>query len=168
MIGITEASAALSGIKTAVDMLKGVQALKSESDVNQAIINIQRVLLDAQSSALSDKEKQMELIARIDELERKIAEDHDRQADKKRYKLTEFPTGRFAYVLREGDSSGEPPHKLCAKCFEEGQKSILQVRHKHSGGESVQCPRCKETIVLSAFPEVKVERVSRRNSWMGY
>ena len=51
---ITEAGAAISGIKAAFDIAKGMSALKSETEINQAIIGIQRVLLEAQQAALQD------------------------------------------------------------------------------------------------------------------
>lgn len=165
MVGLTEITSALGGIKAATDMVKGLYSLKNEADINQAVINIQRTLLEAQSLAMQDRERQMELLSRIDELERKIADIENKNSDRNRYKLTEFPTGRFAYVLDEENGNGEPVHKLCVKCWEDGQKSVLQVKYKHSGGESVYCPRCKDSLLLSPFPEVKIERV-RRSSWM--
>lgn len=168
MVGIAEMSGAFGGIKAALDMVKGLQALKSEADINGAVINIQRTLLEAQGAALEDRERQMELIARIEILERRLRDLDDVQVDKSRYALTEFPTGRFAYVLKDEAANGEPAHKVCVKCLDEGKKSVLQTVHKHSGGESVHCPSCKEKLVLHPFPEIEIPRF-RRSSWMdGY
>ena len=52
---IAEAGAAISGVKVAIDMAKGIAALKSEAEINQAVIDIQRTLLDVQSAAIEDK-----------------------------------------------------------------------------------------------------------------
>ena len=53
---IADSVSAVSGIKAALDIAKGVSALKGEVEINQAIISIQRTLLDAQESALADKQ----------------------------------------------------------------------------------------------------------------
>ena len=155
MVGITEASAALGGIKAAVDMVKGITALKSESDINQAVIAIQRILLDAQASALADGEKQSEQQARIADLERRLSSIEQWENEKSRYDLTEFPTGKFAYVLKQTDERGEPSHRLCVSCYDRESKSVLQVKRRHGGGESVYCPICKDTMVLSEFPPIQ-------------
>ncbi|MES1973113.1 MAG: hypothetical protein V4472_11690 [Pseudomonadota bacterium] len=166
MIGIPEASAAISGIKTAIEMLKGVQSLKSETEINQAVIAIQRTLLEAQLSALQDRERHSDLLSKITQLESIIAV-HDRWTEQKaRYRLTEFPTGRFAYVLLPDFADDEPPHKLCVKCFQEDRKSILQVSNKHSGGESVYCQYCKEDITLKDFSYSEPISIGRRTSWI--
>lgn len=164
MIGIGEASAAISGIKTAMDILRGAQSLKSETEINSAMIDVQRVLLDAQASALQDKERQMALLSRIQELESKLTELQKRSVDRERYQLTQFPSGDFAYVLKEEGANGEPEHRLCANCFDEDVKSILQGKRKQSGGESVFFQRCQSTVIVHPFPAPQV--IKRKSSWM--
>ena len=167
MVGIVEAGAALSSIKTAIEMVRGVHSLKTGTDINLAIISIQQTLLDAQSAALQDREKQMELLSTIAELSKRLDARNALEQDKGRYTLTEFPTGRFAYVLKPEAANGEPSHKLCTTCFNDGKKSILQVKQKHSGGESVICPTCKEALTLSPFPPIRMDQLmegrERRN-----
>lgn len=158
---LAEAGAAVGSIKTAIDILKGVRSLKSEADVNQAVIDVQRILLEAQSAAIDDKSRQIEMLKRISDLEARLAESDEWQAEKRRYRLTEFSTGRFAFVLAQDLAAGEPTHKLCAKCFTERRKSILQTVRKHSGGESVYCQDCKQEMVLSEFPSDPVITVRR-------
>lgn len=158
---LAETGAALTSIKTAIDMLKSVRALKSETEINLAVIEIQRILLDAQSAAFDDKERQMGLLSRIAELEARLGERAGWEKEQARYRLTEFPTGRLAYVLKDEMAGDEPRHKLCAKCFTEGRKSILQTVDKHSGGESVFCQNCKVEITLTAFPVEPIQRVRR-------
>ena len=156
-----EAGAAVGSIKTALDMLKGVRSLKSEADINQAVIEVQRILLDAQSAAVDDKSRQIELLNRISDLEARLAKAEEWESEKRRYRLTEFSTGRFAFVLVEDLGEGEPHHKLCAKCFTEKRKSILQTVRKHSGGESVYCQHCTQEMVLTEFPPDPVISVRR-------
>jgi hypothetical protein len=162
---IAEAGTALTSLKTAMDMLKGVRALKSEADINEAVIDIQRLLLDTQAAALADKERQFALVDRISKLETQLAAKLRWENEKQRYQLTEFSTGRYAFVLKDNLSGGEPAHKLCAKCFTDDRKSILQTANKHSGGESVYCQHCKEKTTLSTFPPAKTS-TAPRSSWI--
>jgi hypothetical protein len=145
-------------------MVKGINSLKTEAEVNQAVINIQRTLLEAQALALQDRERQSNLMKKIEELESRIKKFDDGDADMKRYELVEFPTGIMAYVLKEGEENSEPSHKLCPKCFGDGKKSILQVVSKRNGGESVRCPSCSQKYILHPFPAVQIE--TARSSWL--
>lgn len=165
---IAEAGAALGSIKTALDMLKGVRVLKSETDINLAVIDIQRTLLEAQAAAVDDRERQMGLLGRIAKLEAKLAERDEWEREKRRYRLTEFSDGRFAYVLIDELANDEPSHKLCAKCYNDGRKSILQTVNKHSGGESVWCQSCKEKTILAEFPKQHAQTVRVRRAWIDY
>lgn len=165
---IVEAGAALGSIKTALDMLKGVRALKSETDINLAVIEIQRILLEAQAAAIDDRERQMGLLDRIAKLEAKQAAREEWKDEMRRYRLTEISDGRFAYVLVEEMANDEPSHKLCVKCFNEGRKSILQTLNKHSGGESVWCQHCKEKTILAPFQNQHAQTVRNRRPWIEY
>lgn len=89
MIGIPEASAAIGGIKAAFGIAQGMAALKSETEINLAIINIQRTLLDAQNAALTDKELIGELRQRVSHLEMQLADRGAWETEKARYALTE-------------------------------------------------------------------------------
>ena len=167
MVGITEAGAALASIKSAMEMLKGIRSFKSETEINQAVIDVQRVLLEAQASAIEDKQRQSDLIGRVNELEARLADVSKWAAEQARYHLTEFSVGRFAYVLKEEASNGEPSHKLCAKCFSDSRKSILQTVKKHSGGESVYCQHCKQKTILQEFAPPEVHTTGRR-PWINW
>lgn len=76
----------------------------------------------------------------------------DWEGDKRRYKLVSPYRGFMVYALHRVMSDGEPPHYLCASCFQKGLRSILQgmetgFRRKASAtGNSLSvyaCPDCK-------------------------
>ena len=46
---------------------------------------------------------------------------------RKRFQVTNFGGGTFAYLLKDEAADGEPPHRVCATCYEDGRKSILQL-----------------------------------------
>jgi len=164
MVGIVEAGAALNGIKTAFGIAKGISALKSEADINLAVIEIQRALLDAQEAAFRDKETISTLMGRVDELETAAKAGQGWEQERARYQLEQSPIGAFTYVLKDEHAGGEPTHRLCATCFDKGHKSVLHTTRKGNGGEVVWCGNCKEKLKLAEFnnPVVVMRRPNSR------
>jgi hypothetical protein len=90
----------------------------------------------------------------------------DWDAQKQRYKLVAPFSGCMVYALQKAMSDGEPPHYLCAACFQKGQRSILQAqetgqrRKKDSIGHSYSiyaCPECKAEATTEYISAVKPE-----------
>jgi hypothetical protein len=123
---IAEAGAAISSIKVAMDIAKGIAALKSKAEINQAIIDIQRILLEAQSGAIEDKQRIATLAAEVQELQLVLKQQKNWEEEAKRYVLTESEVGTFTYELRREFADTEVHHRLCVTCFENGKKSVLQ------------------------------------------
>ena len=72
-----------------------------------------------------------------------------------------------------GDSSS-PSHWLCANCYHENHKSILQFDHSNGVGSHYICHKCKSEICvhskeyLSSYKEDFGPRSGGGpNSWMG-
>lgn len=151
MVGIAEAGAAISGIRAAYDLAKGIQALSADVSVKLATIDLMESILNAQKSAVEAMETQTRMQKRIAELEAEIAGNKNWQGEQARYELVIFPSGSAVYVLRATASNGEAIHRLCPVCFQKGKKSILQTYAKHSGGEIVSCLPCGKEITLANF-----------------
>ena len=146
---IVETVSALGGIKTAMDMAKGIAALKSETEINQAIINIQQALLDAQSAALDDKQSISQLRGQITKLQSEIEKKQNWVDEKQRYILTKSPRGVYFYSLKPDIEDAEIDHRLCTTCFGNDKKSILHTISRQRGGEYVKCLICDETLQLT-------------------
>lgn len=164
---IAETSAVLSTLKIAFDMAKGIQALDLEVEVNGAVINLQRQILQAQSEAFSEREVMMGMAARIRELEQEVSKADDWENQKKRYKLTVSPIGAFTYDLKAEFQIEESFHRLCATCFDAGRKSLLHVKAKDRVGEIVRCGHCKEDLTLEAF-QATIMTFGGRRDYDGY
>lgn len=83
------------------------------------------------------------------ELEKTIVEMQNWNAESERYKLTEFTLGQFAYALKEELHASEPAHMICANCYQNLQKSILQSLHVGPFGvcfDMIKCQRCNSTF----------------------
>lgn len=144
-------TSAATALQTAGQIVKSLISLKVGADVQAKVIELQTVIVSAQGDALAAQSEQLTLLQRVRTLEAEVAQAKAWDAEKGRYQLTEFPTGVFAYVLKADAADGEPTHRVCATCFQEGHKSILQVIRREHGGEYVQCNRCKSTFLLGQF-----------------
>jgi hypothetical protein len=162
---ISETISAITGIKVAMDIAKGVTSLKTETEINQAVIDIQRALLDAQAGAFEDRQAIAKLADEIMGLRKQLAAKADWKKEQQRYVLTESEKGTFFYQLKTDFADGEVLHKLCATCFEKGGKSILQTIRKSRGGEVVQCQTCEKDIKLSDFNEPVINYSSNRGGY---
>lgn len=142
MVG--EALASLSVFKSMLDMAKGLKDINDATIRNAAVIELQEKILAAQM-------QQTALVDHVGKLEKEVAELKAWDADKERYQLTEIGyEGTFAYSLKKGMEASEPDHKLCANCYNQGQKSILQQETRAPGRvEVLVCQRCSADIYLS-------------------
>ena len=141
---------AYNAIKGGLDIAQGFQALKTEAAVNQAVIEIQRSLLEAQR-ALNEARHTADL-SRIDELKKQIMDSKDWAAEAERYEAVDIDRGSIAYMLKLGMENGQPPHWLCANCFNHGAKSFLVFKGQDRdvrgrGQESAWgCDNCRASI----------------------
>lgn len=166
MVGLIEASAAYEGIKQALGIASGIVNLKTETEINRAIIDIQRKLLDAQQAAFEDQRALDGLRREISDLNDRLSAKGDWEQERRRYVLTESPGGAFTYDLRPDASNGEIHHRLCVKCFDDGKRSILHTKAKHSGGEIVYCATCQQDLTLAKFnASARVIRNDRGFDW---
>lgn len=152
-----EISGGLRSLQAAMTITRGLHALHEQVAINDAKIALQQNILDAQTALTEAQGKHSELTERVRQLEQQLADIAAWKSEADRYTLTAFPAGTYAYVLKPDASNGEPLHRLCPECFQERRKAILQTTAKHSGGEMVDCLRCKNRIVLADFKPEPIE-----------
>lgn len=141
MTPILAAGASLIGIaKGATDTAKDIKALIDKPDVDttaakQLIADLLDRLIRLQSEqiamkgALLDLEKEQRRIDRF-------------QTEAVRYALTRTEQGSLVYELDQAKANGDPPHCICANCYEKQVKSILQpVAHN-----TLTCGQCGGTF----------------------
>lgn len=136
----------ITGLKTAADIAKSLMELKSISDVQAKVIELQSAILFAQSSALSANADQAAMVDEIRQLKEEVAHVKAWETQKQRYKLYSPWEGSVVYALRQSVSNSEPPHWICTSCYENGRKSILNQIKGKDGWNLVTCPVCKSQI----------------------
>ena len=145
MVG--EVFAGIGALKTAFDIAKGLKDIDDATRRNAAVIELQEKILTAQS-------EQASLIDTVGQLKSRVAELEAWNADKQRYVLSDFGSGLLAYSLKDSMSNGEPPHHLCAQCYSDNVKSILQTETRFPGRCHVMAwHRCGSDLYLSGAPD---------------
>ena len=150
---IAETAMGLGALKTALDLVKGLQAASTKAEINDVKIALQERIWEAREALAAAQDTQASSLARIRDLEQKVVSFEDWEREKQRYQLKAVDSGAFAYMHKPGMEDGEPPHWLCTDCFGRRQKSILQTRgqiHAVGGGRgshaSWVCNACKGTL----------------------
>ena len=146
--------AAIAAVKDFTELVGklGDGASKARPEV---ISKLYASVLDIQQQLLAAQSRESELLARCRALEEEKAHAKDWQTETTRYVLRRVDGG----VVRQQKAkhaSGNPPHWLCANCFEEQQKCYLQKDPKIvDGGHVWKCPRCSTAVMVdqNAAPE---------------
>ncbi|HEY1503737.1 MAG TPA: hypothetical protein VGF92_05520 [Stellaceae bacterium] len=140
---VAEVFAGLSAFKTMFDMAKGLKDISDAAIRNAAIIELQEQILAAQSA-------QSQLVEAVRGLEEKVAGFEKWETEKEKYERRKTNGGGIAFALKEEANAPEPSHYLCANCFEDRQKSYLQLEIRIPGMARVLvCNRCSSEIYTS-------------------
>lgn len=148
-----EIAAGLGSLKALKDIVQGLNAAGTQAAVTEMQVRLNSLILDAQHALLAANEAQAACVERVRDLEQQIVQLKDWDREKQRYQLEAVSQGAFAYTMKPGMESGEPPHWLCANCYGRGQKSFLQFKGQDLQKTGVRattstygCDVCKSTI----------------------
>lgn len=148
-----ELTAALQSLKLAKDMTTAVIDIRDARVLNAQIGKINGALLDAQSCIFAVNQERSVLVERISALEKEIAELKNWNADKQNYELREIRSGSpqaFAYAYKKLVDDVTPAHNLCANCYQNNKKSILQGETRVPGLDRVLvCHACDSIVYMS-------------------
>jgi hypothetical protein len=129
MIDMQSIGIAVTSMKAAGDIAKGLLSLNTMAEVQSTAIELNQQILTAQHQLFVANTTQTELASRIRELEAQLLRLQDWDTQKRRYRLAAPFAGCMVYALQKAASDGEPPHYLCASCYQKGEKAILQGRN---------------------------------------
>ena len=146
-------------LKTAGETAQKLISLRDTAKFGDAIIELQAQIMTDRQGALAAHQREATMVEEIRDLKTRMAELEAWDAEKQRYKLTDFGSGTFAYALKPDMSGGEPEHRLCAACYQKGRKSILQFRHQTTTRQDkYACPACKTNVLLGEYNDPPVVR----------
>lgn len=165
MIDITAIPTVLTSLKVASDLAQAAVTLRDAQAVQLKVLELNRSIIEAQSAAIAAQAEHAALVGQIRELEARIGQLEDWAAEKQRYELKDYGGGTFAYAPKPGMEGGEPPHRLCEKCYQQGKKGLLHFLVRKSGREKVKCYTCGSEYLLG-LPESPEPSPLRRSSWI--
>jgi len=148
---VAEIFAGISALKSAFDMTKAFADMSDAAKRDRLSINLQKEILAAQAT-------QMELVEEVSALKAKVAGFDKWEAEKERYQLCQVAVGAFAYVLKKECAGGEPPHWICAHCYEQRKRFLLQFSGPSQSGVHKRlwkCPSCSAGIIVSFSDKIK-------------
>lgn len=145
---IMTVTAAIAGLKNAVDLAKAAVAARDELKLAEMQQSINDRVIDVQNAALALQEKQAGARDEIDELKEqlrsaneKIAELDRKRAIRSQYVLHQLTEGVFVLASTSADTS-QPAHLICQPCMDNDNKlGVLQQTSKY-GGIKLKCPLC--------------------------
>lgn len=159
MVDLALLTGLAGGLKTAVDIGKTIKEINDITVIRSKVIEMQDLILGAQSSAMAAQTQLFELVQENAELKAKVAAMDDWKVTAARYQLRDYGEGTYAYELKEEAANGEPPHRLCPVCFENGKRSILQFSLKTTGDQDLyKCSPCSADFFFGR----RVSRTLRR------
>lgn len=139
MVGL--ATSALGLLKGATDIANDIKDLVEKPDIDtgatkQLVSDLLDRLIRLQAEQLALKGTVMDLqeeMRRVDRFEAEAA----------RYALQRTELGALVYELQDSQANGQPPHCICATCYEKRIKSILQP----VGHNTLGCTVCGGTFL---------------------
>jgi hypothetical protein len=152
MVDISALASALSSLKAAKDIGEAMIGLRDAATFQAKLLEFQSKLIDANNAAFAAQDERVALLERVGALEEEIAHLRTWEADKERYELKEVGSGAFTYVLKEAMRGGEPIHWLCANCYQQGKKRLLQAHGEGSSFFYHICPDCSGKINIPKPP----------------
>ena len=150
-------STALTSISIAKDFAALVLSRKIDSAVTDKAIELQGAIIGLQSTLLEIQIENQSLIDEKNTLKQQLLEMENWNSDAANYELKEIASGVFVYSVKLNQAAAIPNHWLCANCYYEKKKSILQRANQSMVGTEYFCPRCNSKFLdHSGCTEIKL------------
>jgi len=147
MPDISSIATIFTSLKAAKDLAEAMVDLRDAAAFQSKLLEFQSKLIDANSAACAAQDERSTLLQRVSALEKEVADFKAWDTRKQRYELKNLGYAALAYMLKKEARGTEPPHWVCANCFEDERVSIVQYTNVRKGEGFVWiCPTCKSTF----------------------
>lgn len=160
---ISTVSSAWESVKVATGIGKALMDLKVEGEIRAKVIAMNNALLDAQQRMFDAHLSHAEMLERMRKLESDLAKYQDWEQERKRYQLHQTEAGGLVYRIKPEAQGSEPVHDICAKCYEDGIKSLMQSAPDANWHLMVACHRCNSQVKVKRYqiPTPSPRRITR-------
>ncbi len=149
MVDLTSIGGAIGSLKAAHEIVQGMIGARDTAVFQSKAIELQTQILAAQSSALAAHSDQFALLEKVRKLEEEMAALEAWNTEKERYTLHQVKDRRFTYILKKEVGPSEPNHQICANCYQNKHKSVLQYETRTPSRASLLvCHHCGSEIYL--------------------
>lgn len=149
---IAELAGGLTATNALIKIVEGLNAANTQAKLNEVRVELSGKLLQVMAALNAALAAETVSADRIRDLEKEIVRLKDWEGEKKRYELKNIGGGAFGYMPKKGMDEGEPPHWLCANCFDRGHRSVLQfqksVTDKGAPIDLYRCNDCKGELAV--------------------
>jgi hypothetical protein len=161
VVGIGEAYGAL---KVAFDIAKGIKDISDKVALNNAVIELQGKILEAQAATLSSADREREFEEKITDLKRQLSVYQDWDEIAADYVLMDYGGNTYAYqFVVDPSETSDAPHRICANCFNQRKKSILQFRLQDANQrDHYKCHSCGAEVAFGVSQPSRPVHVNRR------
>ena len=143
MVDLTDVAAAFSALNAAKEIGSAMIGLHDSKIASGKAGELNGKLIEAQQLIFSIDKDRTTLIETVRDLKEKIISLEAWNTEKEKYELTTLPNcSVLAYRRKEAVQPQEPVHYICARCYEDGQKSILQSEQRVPVATVFVCHRC--------------------------
>jgi hypothetical protein len=104
---------ALSSLGTALNIGKSLIEIRDSTKLQEAVIQFNSAIIDAQSKIMASQNEQTALTAKIDELGKECMRLKNWESEREKYTRNEIAVGIFAYVENEFVDQFQNAHKYC-------------------------------------------------------
>ena len=116
---------ALSSFSALKNIAQAMVTLHDAKALQLKVIEFNGALIDAQTQIFAVNQERTALIDQIGQLEKEVANLKAWETEKQRYQPADMGDGNIAYVVKPAMRGTEPPHYLCANCYQQRKISIL-------------------------------------------
>jgi hypothetical protein len=165
-----ELTSLITGIKAAIDLATTVKTLADDTELKDKTVELYNVIITLQSNIVTVQAENSSLLQKNHSLSQEAMDIITWKEEKSKYSLHEICPQVFVYASNPNNTDSEPSHWLCTQCFEQGVKSILQLKNKTDSGSFYICHNCASQICDYSHKE-KINFFSLpqhpSKSWMG-
>jgi hypothetical protein len=125
----------MAGLLKLVDTIKKLLGAKDATSRSELAIELTKEILSV---------KQADTMLRIElsDLKEKVENFENWNTEKQRYSLVKLEPGILVYRLKPEMEYVDPPHELCADCYNNNQKSFLHITSTSYGFTYWKCNIC--------------------------
>ena len=136
----------VTSLKSAIDLASAIKDVTGDIELKAKTSELYNSIINLQNGIMAMQAENHTLLQENQSLSKKLMEIETWEKEKSKYSLHEICPQVFVYASNETNEDTVPHHWLCAKCYNQGTKSILQLSRKVMSGHHYICHNCGSEI----------------------